>query len=242
MKTYYTDSSSHTCLVNTMMCMDGAIVKHFSDMLFKGDTSRVVYASTERCFRERAKDNEGVLNLPFMNIYRRSIGPQVSYNSWRNKDMTINGIFIDELGATVRALPVTVTYDANVFYGGRMPDSLIASGLTLQDDAYETRLKYFIPIKESDKSLGDIAVLKYNQAFDNLYSDTDYFEKNKIRNIQLDFTFDTFLLLDADVSIGVTEETILNLSSAYSLPDGLSMEEAYSIILDDGTYVVTQTK
>lgn len=242
MKTYYSATSENLSIINTMLNLDAAIVEHYADLLFKGDFSRITYSSTERCFRERAKKFDGELNLPFMNIYRTNMLPQESYPTWYNKSMTVGGVFIPELGIKVRALPITVSYDANVFYGQRMEDAFVGMGRILQDNAYETRLKYAIPLEDSEFQLANIAVLEYNPQFDNLYADNDYFQVNKIRNIQLDFKFDTFLFLDADthMELSITEKAILRLAATRNISTvDMETSDIYEIILQDEAPVVT---
>lgn len=224
-----------------MLMLDNAIVQHYSSMLFKDDASRIIYSSTERCFRERAKAFEGQLNVPFMNMYRTNIRTQEGNASWKNKSMTIRGIFIPELGMNVRALPVTVNYEANVFYGQRAEDTFIGMGLALQDDAYETRLPFHLPVDNTELQLKNIGVLHYRTEFDNLYTDNDFFEKNRLRSIQLDFSLDTFLLLDMGADISITEKAILNLATVRNIETvDMTTAEVYELILQGEDIVLTE--
>ena len=42
-----------------------ALITHFSNMLFDGDTSRIIYSTNAYAFRTRSNQNDGNLSLPF---------------------------------------------------------------------------------------------------------------------------------------------------------------------------------
>ena len=182
---------------NTPMgyALDIAIENKLSDLL-ELPLDRIIYASNEYCFRERTRKNEGDLNLPFLNYYRKSFGD--SNREWFNDYSNRFGLidrqnkFTSLLGGRLRVYPVSIGYEATVFFA-QDKDCQYAMNKLLFESSNETIIEPQIETDKGDiiKNTGNVT---FNLEYMPNYQESDWLEQNRIWSIDLDFEVDTFMI------------------------------------------------
>lgn len=200
--------------------MNMTLMSHYANMLFDGDQTRVIYASTEYALRKRAEDNPN-LDLPFMNFRIDDIQNKTD-RPWWNHGLHIHGLYVPELQRKLRMNPITITYDATVFYH-KYKDTLVGHTELLWDDSNETNLKATIQIDGQDVHYP--GMLGYNLNFQPSYNENDWLERNKISTISVNFEIETFLILD-NVNITIPDTVLFN----------FLVENQYDLTQIDDTY------
>jgi hypothetical protein len=190
---------------NVVYALDIAVKQHYSGLILGDDTSRIIYASNQYAFKERARKNNGNLNLPFMNYWHQDITYNTDRFLWNNK-ANIEGLFDEELGQSLRIIPARVSYE-NSFWVNRFEDLLYAKIKVMDDESNETILYPTMSINSRDVPIP--AFLKYNYSFRPNYAEQDWLEQNKIQTIGLDIEFDTLFIV-SNFDIYVSKEFILN--------------------------------
>lgn len=222
-------SNGHFYDLNTFRdvytAMNMALQDHYAGMIFGGDNTRIIYSSTEYALRRRAEDHAN-LNIPFMN-YRMDEIVNDTDRAWFNHMLNVDGIFVPELNRKMRMSPVTITYDATLFYH-KYRDTLYGYTNLLWDDSNETIVQSTIEIEGQDVLLP--GVLGYNLSFTPTYNENDWLERNNISTIAMNFEVQTFIILDnVDISI---PETIL---FGFLVKNGYDMDQVddvYQATLD----------
>lgn len=226
---YYNDSS----FINTFYSANITLEQYYTNLVFGGETGRIVYSSTEFAFRKRtqqiAERNQlpsntqislNTLELPFMN-YRGKPVPGTE-RTWWSSPLNTGGVFIDELGYKIRLFPVTFQYDATLYFH-KEEDNFYAFNLVAIDDSNETQVNYEMQI--DDQVVANIGVLSYNIDYEPTYNENDWLQQNDIRTIKLDFELQTFLMKSNSSGFAVTEQAIL---------DFYTMHPEYPVDPDEG--------
>ncbi len=215
---YYSDKN----FLNFINAIDLTLIKHFSNMLFDSDRTKVIYSSNAYAFRKRASNNDGNLDLPFLNF--RLTNYEVGPRSWWNQSAYTRGIFIKEIEEKMRIAPITLSYESS-FWCHR--DSELkyafsevnwdADNKTILNEQHETAPKPYITVNEEDISLP--AVLNYEGLqFEPEYNEQDWLERNNIHSASIDFSLDTYALkTNADITIPT--ELILEFAYAFGEED-----------------------
>ena len=192
---YYGEQMKSWANTPMVYALDIAIENHLSKTL-ELSLDRIIYASNEYCFRERTRKNEGDLNLPFLNYYRKSFGK--SNREWFNDYSNRFGLidrenkFTSLLGGRLRVYPISISYEATVFFA-QNKDCEYAMNKLLFEDSNETILN---PQIETDKGdiIENIAIFNSELEYMPNYQESDWLEQNRIWSISLDFEVDTFMI------------------------------------------------
>jgi hypothetical protein len=140
---FYADSN----FINISYAIDIALFSHFANLLFNNDQTRVVYASNAYAFRKRANDNEGNLNLPFMNF--KTINYNIGMRERWNVRAASTGVYISELEKKLIFSPVLVSYEAS-FWCHRDDELRYAISETVFDADNKTILRPTLEIDSED--------------------------------------------------------------------------------------------
>lgn len=213
--------------LNIVYASDIAIIEHFSNLFFDGDTTRVIYASNAYAFRKRAKENEGNLNLPFINIYLNDYQPGERIR-W-NLPVYSKGVYIPELNSKIQAAPITLDYEAS-FWAHTDYDIKYAFSEFIWDTDNKTILK---PSVEID---GNTVYFPIHLSYDGLdlnpeYNEQDWLERNKIHSASIDFDMET-MALKHNSNIHIPEKVLFNFVMSKGLEVG-SVEESYEYLISE---------
>jgi|GEM_PF-1567797 len=223
---YEEDFAQENTFFNSVYALDLAIENNFGSMLFYNDLSRIVYASNEYCFRRRTSmDSEGLLDLPFINYYLKSMSPDTNRFLWKNSNnvqILLDNGYASQLGFGIKVIPIHLEYEATAWFT-QDKDLQYATSKLMFQNTNETIL-----YGELQATNGTIvknpAFLTYNFDFKPEYSENEWLESNNITSIGMDFSFDTFIIYpDTNIlttpqppvgALSITEEVILNFFSA----------------------------
>lgn len=219
---YYTNTNFLTIVYS----VDYILIEHFANMFFNGDKSRIIYSSDEYAFRKRANQNEGNLNLPFMNFYMVNYDPG-ERTRW-NVNAYATGLFIPELQTKVRFAPIQLDYEAS-FWTHTNYDINYAFSEFVWDTDNKTILKPWVNIQEQEVAFP--AHLSYDGLdFNPQYKENDWLERNKIHSASADFTVET-LALKVNENISIPEEVVFNFAYSQGIEEG-SFDEVYTKLID----------
>ena len=209
---------------NVQYAVTTLMMQYFTDILFKGESGRVIYSSTDFAFRQRSKKTtDNNLDLPFMNVKISGISKDTE-RQWANHMATAQGTYVEELQRKLRTLPVQIQYDSTIFYQTNL-DTAFSFEELLWDDVLETILDFNMVIDNVEVKV--IANVAFNLEFDPEYDRSDWLEKNKIHSIKVDFTVDTFFIKD-NTDISIPKEILLQFNTLTSDGEEIeSLEEIY---------------
>lgn len=194
---------------NVIYALDLKIIEHYASLVLEDDTSRIIIASNQYAFKERARLNNSNLNLPFMNFWLTDVSPSTDRTLWNNI-ANIEGLFSNELGTKLRIIPAKLSYEASLWMN-RFEDLVYAQTRIMDDDSNETIL--YPALEISGYNVPNPAFLGYNLNFRPNYNEQDWLEQNKIQSLGLDFEFDIVLIVSDSESVYVTREIIFNFLS-----------------------------
>lgn len=224
-------------------CIDASIIavwNHFSSMLFKDDSTRIVYASSDFAFRKREQEQQkrenpsGNLDLPFMNfrIDQGGLANQVD-RKWFNHIANIRGVWIPELARNIRFTPVTLSFDSTLFVHKDI-DAMFAVSELFWDDSNETQLRPVVVIDDCEVELP--GNLGYNLNPYSQYSENDWLKENKMIAIQVNMTLETFIIKD-NSNISIPQKVILDFAHGLNAPTDNPSEILEGIIDHDNAKV-----
>ena len=176
---------------NTIYALDLAIETFYSNLIFKGDTNRIIYSDNSNALRKRAGTQAwNNLYLPFMNYKLQKVDINTNRNWWHNIT-NIEGVWSEELQRKIRLAPIRAVYESTVFYH-RNDDNLFGMHELIFDFNNETQLRPTLTVTQDsvDYSLELLAILDYKLDYDPDYTEKDWFSQNRIHSIKLDFEFD----------------------------------------------------
>jgi len=219
---YYTSVN----FLNNIYAVDLQAIDHFAELFFNGDASRVIYASNAYAFRKRADQNEGNLELPFINFYLNGYDPGIR-ERWHVGAYS-SGMFIDEIGEKVQFAPITLSYEAS-YWCHTDYDVKYAFSEFVWDTDNKTILKPSVSIKGEDIAFP--AHLSYSGLDINpTYNEQDWLERNKIHSASIDFDFET-LALKSNSNVVVTETALLKFAADQNLPTE-DIDEIYEVLVE----------
>lgn len=201
---YYQDSS----FLNVLYIIDLSLISHFSNMLFSGDQSRVIYSSNDYAFRKRSDNNISNLNLPFMNFRLKNyeVGERIRWNLPSNSQ----GVFIDEIDAKMRFSPILLNYEASIWFH-RDFDIKYAFNEIVWDSDNKTLLRPHATVDSVDIDFP--AHLGYSgPTLDPQYNEKDWLEKNSIHSATIDFEIQSFAL-KTNTDVTIPTDLIFNFAS-----------------------------
>ena len=211
--------------INVAYALDIAIIEHFADMLFDGDKKRVIYSSNAYALRKRSDHNEGNLNLPFFNFRANQYQPGMRMH-WNTRAYT-QGVYIPEIGESVRFAPVKIGYEAT-FWCHQDYDLRYAFAEMVWDTDNKTLL--FPEVEINQEQIPLTASLSYADLnFEPEYNEQDWLERNEIHSATMDFELEVFAL-KANSNVSLTEEIVLNFASEYAGYEGTSYDVALSYV------------
>lgn len=222
---YEEDFAQKNTFFNSVYALDLSLESNFSNMLFYGDQSRVVYASNEYCFRKRTSmDSEGLLDIPFINYYLKSMSPDTERFLWKNStnvQMLLDNGYASVLGYGIKIVPIHLEYEATAWFS-QDKDLQYATSKLLFQNTNETIL-YGELTSSNGTIIKNPAFLSYSFDFKPTYNENEWLETNNITSIGMDFSIDTFIIYpDTQVLktpqpipnvLSITNEVILNFLS-----------------------------
>ncbi len=217
---YYQDTSFINVYYSTIL----SVFSHLGAYLFPNDPSRVIYSSNDHAFRRRLRLNSrddisqfqiNSLNLPFLNFAISSSGISSNTNRpWKSYPLELNGIMDWTLNKKFRLSPVNISFEAT-YLSDKEIDIQYAFSKITWDNALETILKPQLEIE--GESFNNIGILSYDINYRPQYNENDWFEKNKIRTISLNFSIDTFLIETTTEGFWIPQEVLFSFASAQDL-------------------------
>ena len=250
---YYSDTfNSPGAFYNTIYALQMAIEQHWNGILFPNqpDLTKIIYGSNDFAFRKSASENNGILNIPFMNYYLKGITPDTRRFTWNNEanvrglsadfvDSTTGVSYAQAIGTKLLWVPMHLEYEATVWYS-QPQDLLYAFHRAGLDNTNETIItgNLYAP---NNIQLQIPAVQYLNLEYNPEMQEQEWFEKNKIMSLVLDFEFDTWIVLPPDNRhppenlevFGFTQEVIFNFLSAKSL-------NTSNLLASEGVQLFTQ--
>jgi len=202
-KSFY---SSQTFL-NAVYSLNISLESHFSNLLFLGQPNRMIWASNDYAFYQRAQNNNAngnnLLDFPFTNYKLKSIGyPPVE--RWTAPGYT-NGVMIDEIQKAIQINPVYLEYESTYFCN-RQDEALYAYQMLRYDEDIKTTLDYYLSLNNENGEPVQCTFrgkLDYpGSVYEPEYNEKEWLEKNNIHSFSMDFVVDTFFLsLNENISI-----------------------------------------
>ena len=192
--------------LNMVYAVDIAIENHLKGLLFLDQSDRIVYASNAYALRKRSDQNNGELNLPFLNYWLRNEEP--GPRPWWNSSSYTKGVYISELAAKVRYAPITLTYEVS-YWCHRDDELKYAISEINFDSDNKTLLTPTVEIDSIDFPF--TAALSYSgNQYEPTYNENDWLERNNIHTASLDLTLDT-MSLKTNYAITIPTEVILKM-------------------------------
>lgn len=195
----------HKSYVNTQYASQIPLEAFLSNLLVRGDQSRILYASTDMAFRKRFQtvdlENGGdiadikpsQLNFPFVNYwYSGYFEPDDRAYSVQPSQM-VNGQYVEGLPAYLRAMAVKTTFSITAMYS-RDDDARLAHDLVLWEANPKGPVQFQIPIQWKDIELMlptffTIENLQFNP--DN-YNETEWLKSQRIVPVKFDVVCRTY--------------------------------------------------
>ena len=218
---YYGEQMKNWASTPMSYATDIAIENHFSKTL-EFPLDRIIYASNEYCFRERTRKNKGDLNLPFLNYYR--VGYDKSEREWFNDYSNRFGLidrqnkFTSILGGKMRIYPITIQYEATVFFA-QNKDCEYAMNKLLLDASNETTIEPQLETNNGD-IIKNAGFVNFDLEYNPTYQESDWLEQNRIWTIGIDFSVTTFMIGNFDTNpdnLYVAKSVLLEFFSAKKL-------------------------
>lgn len=215
--------------LNVAYALDLAIINHFSSYLFRGDASRVEYSSNAYAFRKRAKNNDGQLDLPFMNF--RATDYEAGERSWWSAKAYTTGAYIDELEQKIQFSPVNITYEASVWFH-KDYDLRYAMSEINWDADNKTILQPAVEVE--GQTVYFPGLLNYNSPqFEPEYNEQDWLERNQIHSASIPFTLNTFALKSNTTGFWIPTQICFEFAYSKGLdPSVDDYDEAYKLVVD----------
>jgi hypothetical protein len=184
-----------------------------SELLFKGDRSRVLYSKDDICFRRRietlgkgdvADDGINYVNLDLPYACYSQNGPYEAddRSASMNSAAAIKGQYQVDTGVILKFMPAKIKYTATAFFS-RRDDVNVASQLLYWESNPKGPLYFMVHHQIAGQPI-DIPVFMTIESFD---SNTDYQEKkwltdSKIFPIKIEYTIRTYQTLIETVGDG----------------------------------------
>ena len=190
---------------NINYALNIAVVSFISDLILKDEVSRMIYASNAYAFRKRTDGNSGVFNMPFINYFLNEFTFS-NDKEWYNNKLSKTGMFIKELSAKVKLMPVSFDYEST-FWCNRNDEVLyVMQKLNFLRENH-TDLTFTFTI--GDETINMIGILNINPSMAQEFNEIDWLEKNNIHNVSMDFSVNAFIL-ETNSDITIPEEVIFN--------------------------------
>lgn len=218
--------------INTFYALNIAMEAHFSSFLLNDDVSRVVYSPTTHALRQRSKNSDWQDNfLPFMNYNMDDIEEGTDRMIW-NSSGKLRGMWVPELSKYLRYAPVTINYDATVWYHQHL-DNLFALTQIVWDDTSETIIDYTLMVNDINgepKELKLFGILGYNFSYSPTFDRSDWLEQNKVHTNAINFNIQTYILQEGE-DAWLPDEVVFNFARGKGL-DPEEYDDTISIMHD----------
>lgn len=232
MPSYY---AYDTNFINSVYLIDIAVENHLKTLFFPNelDLKRIEYASNEYTFRQRMDNNGGSYNFPYINYHLKGMRFDNTYR-WNNQTMLTSGMYIEELGAKVRYVPMILEYEAT-FWCNRDDETKYASSIISFETGSNSRVNFTAQVNTVggpvDVELMGKFVIQDSSEVDSNFTEKDWLEKANIHSVTLDFTvYGLFLKTNLDVVI--PEKVIFEFSNSHGVGDTYTPAEQYTFIID----------
>lgn len=207
-KSYYDSDLMNKKYIDTHLAVQTTLETFFSDVLFKGDLSRVVYASPDMAFRRRVQTldskkeyNEDApivpegLDLPFIQYFPESDPEADDRPSAVSASSVIRGEWDEDFETHVRSLATKQTYKATLFVA-RRDEARFFHTMLLQEKEPKFPIRYYYTLEWRGVNL----TIPINITIENLsttpnFEQTKFLTKNKVFPVTVDFTVRTYQLI-----------------------------------------------
>jgi hypothetical protein len=204
-----------------------AIDNHFSNLLFSGDSTRIVTATNGYALRARSDQFKDKANLrfPFMNYKRNAWDFFEGYNK-HAFNAFYQGVYIPELGSKVKYDPIYFGFEGTIWFA-REDDMVYAMSQMRFDLDGQTQLIYYVDI--NGVTIPVYIEFEYNElSLDPSYNESDWLRQNKIHTIGFNFranTFDLQVVSPNDGDFSITEKVLFDFA-VNNCQDVATYEEA----------------
>ena len=208
-KSYY-QSLRDSNFIDTNLCCKLGMEFFLSNLLFKGDLSRVVYSKEDVAFRRRLEllgngtvknnvYNYSTLDLPFAIFSQSGTLEEDDRGSTQNASQIVLGEWIPTEGIVVKQAAVKVQYSATAFFS-RRDDINIASQLLYWEKTPKFPLYYIIEHELLGVPMDIPVFITLDEIDSNVeYSEKDWLEKSRIFPVKLSFTIRSYQTLIEDI-------------------------------------------
>lgn len=229
--------------MNVFYAMNIALDAYLTNRLLNGDTTRLVYASTDYALVKRSGQQKwNNANLPFIN-YKQSDKDFGGERQWFSFEAFSQGVYIPELRTKMRITPVTFNYDCT-FWTSRDDDFQYASDMMLIDNSYETKLKF--DMEYNGVILSNVGIVSFDLDASPRFSEQDWLEKNNIHALGLNPSIQTFLPVENNKGFCIPKRVLIDFILKKDLipaSDGevITYEDALELTVDHFNQIVTTT-
>jgi hypothetical protein len=214
---------------NSCYCLETAIEAKYTELLLGNQTNRIIYSLNNFAFRKRAStNNNNFLDMPFMNYKIKSISNKTE-RPWFNFKAAVEGIYFPILNRKLRIQPITINYEATIWLA-RDDEMQYLYQKLIFDQAVETKVTYYIEILGQEIPV--LGVIDYHLAYEPNYNEKDWLAKNSIHSIQLDFSVQTFYILD-NLEISIPDKVLFGFSVQNEIDTtNLSTSDIMELLID----------
>lgn len=204
-KSYYQSTRDSNIIDTNLVCRFG-MEFFLSNLLFKGDLSRVVYSKEDIAFRRRVEtvgkgdvenNNYNYINLdlPYAVYSQTGSYEEDDRGSTQNVGQIVLGQVQPESGIVLKAAALKIKYSATAFFA-RRDDINIASQLLYWEKTPKFPVYYIVQHELYGWPI-DIPVFITLDSFDSNveYAEKDWLEKSKIFPIKMEFTIRSYQTL-----------------------------------------------
>jgi len=226
---YYSDEINNTpnIFYNTLLGVSIAVEDHFKNLLFKGDISRIIYASDGYAFKERSRKHESLLDIPFMNYYLTDISRDTGSRYLWNNEQHVRGLrdiddYQSSFGKPIRLVPVRLSFEASVFFS--QPFDAMYAYQQLENDSTNEIILYSTFETEGGQTIRNSNFVTYEPIWSPEYTEQEWLEKNKLTPIGINFDVITYLIYTDTDPISISKEVILDFIESKNLIEDVNAD------------------
>jgi hypothetical protein len=220
--------------------LDTQIELYLKNKIFPNepDLKRIEYATNEFTFRNRARNNNGNLNMPYINYHIKAGGIQFNNDwNWRSYAGYNRGIFLDGVNANVKIMPVNIEYECTFWCNRDDEAKYVANKVIFDLGSTSNPIPFSVSINTQELPLLGKLVVDSTD-IDSNFNEKDWFEKNNIHSVGMDFHVMTYML-ESDFAISIPDTVIYGFSISHGVDETFTSPELYTFVLDHFEGTVT---